>query len=161
MCFGTFSRRARSLATCFFFARVRIPRSVFYVIGRRFLWSFLWHKKTPGNRPGALWHAKIQQFLLSSRLYCRFWNYTRSAVIKNYGRSRTIPPVGNHTPPRRTYEFDVGNYSTYEMKNQVFLFFEFQTIMITWRWGQKLLTPLIPNCRNVEQSIGVNRLFGL
>ena len=29
MCLGTFSRRARSLATYFFFARVRIPRSVF------------------------------------------------------------------------------------------------------------------------------------
>ena len=29
MCLGTFSRRARSLATYSFFARVRIPRSVF------------------------------------------------------------------------------------------------------------------------------------
>ena len=29
MCLGTFSRRARSLATVFSFARVRIPRSVF------------------------------------------------------------------------------------------------------------------------------------
>ena len=56
------------------------------------------------------------QFLLSSRLYCRFWNYTRSAVIKNYGRSRTIPPVGNYTPPRRTYR--CLNYSTSLFKNQ-------------------------------------------
>ena len=30
MCLGTFSRRARSLATYFFFARVRIPRSAFW-----------------------------------------------------------------------------------------------------------------------------------
>ena len=39
------------------------------------------------------------QFLLSSRLYCRFWNFTKSAAQR---RSRTIPPVGNFTPPRRT-----------------------------------------------------------
>ena len=33
--------------------------------------------------------------------------------------------------PEELMKFDVGNYSTYEMKNQVFLFFEIQTIMIT------------------------------
>ena len=33
MCLGTFSRRARSLATYFFFARVRIPRSAFCFTG--------------------------------------------------------------------------------------------------------------------------------
>ena len=33
--------------------------------------------------------------------------------------------------PEELMKFDVSNYSTYEMKNQVFLFFEIQTIMIT------------------------------
>ena len=30
--------------------------------------------------------------------------------------------------PEELMKFDVSNYSTYEMKNQVFLFFEIQTI---------------------------------
>ena len=79
---------------------------------RRFIESraFLYHEnssntKTPdpeirgdipiGNR-GSL---AATQSLLSSRLYCRFWNFTKSAAQR---RSRTIPPVGNFTPPRRT-----------------------------------------------------------
>ena len=37
--------------------------------------------------------------LLSSRLYCRFWNCTKSAACAGRGLS---PPVGNCTPPRRT-----------------------------------------------------------
>ena len=32
--------------------------------------------------------------------------------------------------PEELMKFNVSNYSTYEMKNQVFLFFEIQTIMI-------------------------------
>ena len=51
--------------------------------------------------------------LLSSRLYCRFWNFTKSAVYTTscsaahlcaHG-SRTIPPVGTFTRPRRLYSF--------------------------------------------------------
>ena len=53
-------------------------------------------------------HNEISISLLSSRLYCRFWNYTRSALWVSQG-SQTIPspckdnglPVGNYAPPRR------------------------------------------------------------
>ena len=68
------------------------------------------HKKTlllddkhPGNCLPRCTHQKraLQKChtrLLSSRLYCRYRNRTGSCGSR---RSRTIPPVGNHTPPRR------------------------------------------------------------
>ena len=40
-------------------------------------------------------NAKHFAYLLPSRLYCRFRSFTESAPK----RSRTIPPVGNFTPP--------------------------------------------------------------
>ena len=39
--------------------------------------------------------------LLSSRLYCRLWNRTISACLRLQTGSRTLPPVGNRTLPRR------------------------------------------------------------
>lgn len=49
-------------------------------------------------------YLTIRTFLLSSRLYCRFRNCTGSAALAGRGLS---PPVGNLTPPRRTYYFFV------------------------------------------------------
>lgn len=37
--------------------------------------------------------------LLLSRLYCRFWNFTKSCNL--FRCSRTLPPIGNFTLPRR------------------------------------------------------------
>lgn len=37
--------------------------------------------------------------LLLSRLYCRFWNFTKSCNL--FHCSRTLPPIGNFTLPRR------------------------------------------------------------
>ena len=56
--------------------------------------------KSPGyaNNPGPV-HLPLTHLLLSSRLYCRFWNHTRSAAVAGRG---LLPPVGNHTLPRRT-----------------------------------------------------------
>ena len=78
---------------------------------------------------------------------CNCWSrsFTESADTEVSGRG-LYRQWGITPRPEELMKFDVGNYSTYEMKNQVFLFFEIQTIMITWCWGQKLLTPLIPNC---------------
>lgn len=41
--------------------------------------------------------------LLSSRLYCRLWNRTISTSLCIQRGSRTLPPVGNCTLPRRFY----------------------------------------------------------
>ena len=48
-------------------------------------------------------YASHKPSLLSSRLYCRFWNsgFSTSHQISRLSGSRTIPPVGNHTLPRR------------------------------------------------------------
>ena len=46
--------------------------------------------------------------LLSSRLYGRFWNCTKSCAM----RSRTLPPVGNYTLPWR-YRYFVVIYYLY------------------------------------------------
>lgn len=49
-----------------------------------------------------------RRFLLSSRLYCWFWNFTKSAVTgKSHNGSRTVPPVGNFTLPRRISIFNL------------------------------------------------------
>ena len=58
--------------------------------------------------------------LLSSRLYCRYRNYTDSAGTYHTG-SRTIPPVGTFTRPRRIFLF-VFYYSAVLLKLQVKLF---------------------------------------
>ena len=55
--------------------------------------------------------------LLSSRLYCRYRNYTDSAGTYHTG-SRTIPPVGTFTRPRRIFLF-VLYYSAVLLKLQV------------------------------------------
>lgn len=55
--------------------------------------------------------APAAQFLLSSRLYCRSRNLTRSTAARG---SRTIPPVGNHTPPRRTYSLILAIITLYK-----------------------------------------------
>ena len=68
-----------------------VPRHVLVVIQKR--------SRTIKKSPGPVSTIPVIQFLLSSRLYCRFWNFTKSAAQR---RSRTIPPVGNFTPPRRT-----------------------------------------------------------
>ena len=56
--------------------------------------------------------------LLPSRLYCRFWNSPLRHQISRLRGSRTIPPVGNHTPPRRIilkFLFIITHYkSTYK-----------------------------------------------
>ena len=43
-------------------------------------------------------YSSFCSILLSSRLYCRFWNCTKSTANRG---SRTLPPVRNHTSPRR------------------------------------------------------------
>lgn len=45
--------------------------------------------------------------LLPSRLYCRFWNSPLRHQISRLRGSRTIPPVGNLTLPRRILFFFV------------------------------------------------------
>ena len=74
MFLGTFSRRARSLATCFCFARVRIIGTLvpFCVIGNSK--EFLLHKKT-AVQSFSLWTAAfsfLQNQLLSSIPYVLF-----------------------------------------------------------------------------------------
>ena len=45
-------------------------------------------------------YSNFCSILLSSRLYCRFWNRTKSAAHRG---SRTLPPVRNCTSPRRIF----------------------------------------------------------
>ena len=45
----------------------------------------------------------LRRFLLSSRLYCRPWDHTRSALLLQ--RSRALPPVGTFTLPRRSFKW--------------------------------------------------------
>ena len=47
----------------------------------------------------------LSDFLLSSRLYCRFWNRTKSAIFMGRGLTFALPPVGNCTQPRRIVLF--------------------------------------------------------
>ena len=57
--------------------------------------------------------------------------------------------------PEELMKFDVNNYSTYEMKNQVFLFFEIQTIMIILMMGSKAFDPSdteLQECRAIHWS---------
>ena len=77
-----------------------------------------WHKKAPWKSRGIAAFPKIVihsaytkwtilfcmiTVLLSSRLYCRFWNLTKSAIFMGRGLVclASLPPVGNHTQPRR------------------------------------------------------------
>lgn len=61
-------------------------------------------KKTLKPVASELMHTKqtchTHCYLLSSRLYCRFWNRTKSAAHRG---SRTLPPVRNCTSPRRIF----------------------------------------------------------
>ena len=69
--------------------------------------------------------------LLSSRLYCRFRNPTGSTAK---GSSRTIPPVGTFTPPRRTFlifTFSIIKPILAEIKGFLSLFRVFYTFECT------------------------------
>ena len=59
--------------------------------------------------------------LLSSRLYCRYRNYTDSAGTCHTG-SRTIPPVGTCTLPRRSYSIYSIHYKSIVLYFQGFCF---------------------------------------
>ena len=47
----------------------------------------------------------FQHTFFKSRLYCRFWNFTKSA--RSCARSRTLPPIGNFTLPWRHRRYSV------------------------------------------------------
>ena len=68
--------------------------------------------------------------LLPSRLYCRYRNHTGSAAMRMYSPdgSRTLPPVGNYTLPRRIFLIYVTYYRTslliiQALYNKILLFY--------------------------------------
>jgi len=63
-----------------------------------------WNAKNPYSK---IWlqHRLLYLYsfaLLPSRLYCRFWNLTKSCVLL---RSQTLLPIGNFTLPWRVLFF--------------------------------------------------------
>ena len=78
MCLGTFSRRARSLATFFIFVRVRISGTQCLLFHRKFLRNFLWNKKEPGEIP---WFSSFfleSQFFIHQNHFYSVWNMAES-----------------------------------------------------------------------------------
>ena len=100
MCLGTFSRRTRSLATYFFFARVRIPRSAFCLIP---IGEETSHEHHIHSRHSRQWLFKFRQndihswlspkwlFLQERTLTSDTLGYKENPPAKQVGPKRILP----------------------------------------------------------------------